>query len=74
MNDKVSLHEKNNKNNECGTEYKTNLNFLFKFRCAWSSACQNTTWQAQKDGFLFKIKPLTGQKYSHSDCDLHDDH
>jgi hypothetical protein len=27
MNDKVSLHEKNNKNNECGTEYKINLNF-----------------------------------------------
>lgn len=32
MNDKVSLHEKNNKNNECGIEYKINLNFLFKFR------------------------------------------
>ena len=24
-------NNKNNKNNECGTEYKINLNFLFKF-------------------------------------------
>jgi hypothetical protein len=31
MNDKVSLHEKNNKNNECGTEYKINLNFYLSF-------------------------------------------